>query len=278
MYGSSTVVINHSTINSPPSAAGHLTAANTSASTPVGYVIMNSTITGSGTNQTDLGRPWQFATGSYSNVMYIDDKVVCTSSAAFGIPWAQTHCQTPIPPAIRAMRQHWPDRLKRAPLQPVPRTSVGRARPCRYRRRAAHVESHLWAIQQLGFQSLGRWKLDDMGPSQCRRHIGCDDRHHSNILHQLVAWWDMGSIHPTRHHRRPRTRLPDTLPDRRCAACMLASTVPKNRPSSRCDRALVKLHWRHFNPLDYDASARFPSRTPEAFQCLKTTGQLLIVT
>ncbi|WP_236030162.1 pectinesterase family protein [Paractinoplanes lichenicola] len=58
IYGNGAAVIYASTIHEKRSTGGYLTAANTDAASPYGFLIYKSTITGVTSNVTYLGRPW----------------------------------------------------------------------------------------------------------------------------------------------------------------------------------------------------------------------------
>jgi pectinesterase len=86
MYGSATAVFDSCTIFTPVG-KGHVTAVNTAPKTPIGFVIMNSTITGDSSNSTDLGRPWQYGTGAYPNAIYLNDKFGPQVTTGLFEPW-----------------------------------------------------------------------------------------------------------------------------------------------------------------------------------------------
>ncbi|MEE3921093.1 hypothetical protein V2I01_31610 [Micromonospora sp. BRA006-A] len=59
MFGGGTIVFNASTIHEKRSSGGTMTAASTDSAKTYGFLFYRSTITGSGSNNTNLGRPWR---------------------------------------------------------------------------------------------------------------------------------------------------------------------------------------------------------------------------
>lgn len=101
IFGNGTAVFQNSTINS--SEPGTVTAANTNATTAVGFVFRDSTITSNvvptsqGGDPNDqagvpvgsayLGRPWDYASGSDSSVTFISTKMGPVINPAGWTPW-----------------------------------------------------------------------------------------------------------------------------------------------------------------------------------------------
>ncbi|MDW3847522.1 pectinesterase family protein [Micromonospora sp. BRA006-A] len=59
IFGGGTIVFNASTIHEKRSSGGTMTAASTDSAKTYGFLFYRSTITGSGSNNTNLGRPWR---------------------------------------------------------------------------------------------------------------------------------------------------------------------------------------------------------------------------
>ncbi|MDI5938368.1 pectinesterase family protein [Micromonospora sp. DH15] len=59
IFGGGTIVFNASTIHEKRSTGGTITAASTDAAKTYGFLFYRSTITGAGSNNTNLGRPWR---------------------------------------------------------------------------------------------------------------------------------------------------------------------------------------------------------------------------
>jgi pectinesterase len=89
IFGNATAVFNGCTINN--SENGTVTAADTNATTAVGFVIENSKLTatnpGAGNGEVQLGRPWDYGSGSYSNVTYLNDTISSDISSYLWNPW-----------------------------------------------------------------------------------------------------------------------------------------------------------------------------------------------
>lgn len=93
IFGSATALFEDCIINS--SSGGFVTAAETPAAQAVGFVFLNSTLTGNGppgagTNSTFLGRPWHWPAGEgghRANIVYINTKMGPHIRTAGWDPW-----------------------------------------------------------------------------------------------------------------------------------------------------------------------------------------------
>ena len=81
IFGGSVAVFANSAIYEKRSTGGPLTAANTDASKPYGYLFYKCTVTGAATGVTQLGRPW----GAAAQVLFRESNLSATIST--GQPW-----------------------------------------------------------------------------------------------------------------------------------------------------------------------------------------------
>ncbi|WBB77028.1 pectinesterase family protein [Micromonospora sp. WMMD1128] len=81
IFGDGTVVIHASTIHEKRSTGAPITAARTDPAKPYGFLIYRSTITGTGSNNTTLGRPW----GQGAQVLYRESTL--SNTVKTSQPW-----------------------------------------------------------------------------------------------------------------------------------------------------------------------------------------------
>ncbi|MGC4888144.1 pectinesterase family protein [Micromonospora sp. DT227] len=81
IFGDGTVVINASTIHEKRSTGSAITAARTDPARTYGFLIYRSTVTGTGTNNTTLGRPW----GQGAQVLYRESTL--SNTIKISQPW-----------------------------------------------------------------------------------------------------------------------------------------------------------------------------------------------
>ncbi|MEU7571022.1 MULTISPECIES: pectinesterase family protein [unclassified Micromonospora] len=81
IFGDGTVVINASTIHEKRSTGSAITAARTDPAKTYGFLIYRSTVTGTGTNNTTLGRPW----GQGAQVLYRESTL--SNTIKISQPW-----------------------------------------------------------------------------------------------------------------------------------------------------------------------------------------------
>ncbi|MFI2710928.1 pectinesterase family protein [Micromonospora sp. NPDC018662] len=81
IFGDGTIVINASTIHEKRSTGSAITAARTDPAKTYGFLIYRSTITGTGTNNTTLGRPW----GQGAQVLYRESTL--SNTIKISQPW-----------------------------------------------------------------------------------------------------------------------------------------------------------------------------------------------